>query len=342
MSSIEQQIADLKKQKDRIEEQYRAAKKEARYSSDEVVKVQKKQQFADLKAQYEAISEKIKLLESGQLTVTLTPDEIRTKLSDIWRKKIHLIDYEVPEETFRAVAKKLNDENAALLLIQQSELKMARLYWQRVHKIMEDEGGTCNPIRERFDDVDIVTPDEYTNRLLKRFGGDEHEADKLAVIIRKLLDHAQPGQVIPMVIECEDIGKDFLDWLAHQFWKKLLEELEHHWGIRIVCVVLVAEDIDSDFDLVPCQTIDEFSCESYFEIVLHNWEKQQIIRWFRRHDVIAPLIDFGVEPASLREIIPQVIKKTYKLSNGTPVQIYNNLHGTAVDYIVERIQNAAV
>lgn len=342
MSRLEQQIADLKKQRDRVEEHYRAAKKEARYSSDEVVKVQKNQQSADLKAEFEALDERIKLLESAKLAITLTPDEMRTKLRDIWRKKIHLIDYEVPEETFRAVARKLSNENAALLLIQQSELKMARLYWQRVHRIMEDDGGTCHPIQERFVDVDVVTPDEYTNRLLKRFGCDNHEADTLEVVIKKLLDHAQPGQVIPMVIECEEIGKDFLDWLVHQFWKKLLEELSHCWGIRIVCAVLVAEDIDGDFDLVPCQAVDEFSCESYFEIVLHNWEKQQITRWFGRYDVIAPLIDFGVEPTNLKDIIHQVITKTYRLSNGTPVQIYNNLHGTAVDFVVERLQNAAV
>jgi hypothetical protein len=342
MINFEQKIRELESERDRVKAQYQAATKQARQTPDAVVEEKMSQQAEDLKQKWNELNEKIKLAKKGELVNELMPDEIRTIIRDIWKSKIHLIDYEIPEKTFRAIVTKLNDDSAALLLVQQSELKMARLYWQRVHEIMKGEGGMCNVIREHFSATDTLTSNEYTNRLVKRFGCDENSQHKLDAVIVKLLNHAQPGQVIPIIIECEEVNNEFLYWLANEFWKKLLTKLSSHWGVRIVCAVLVAEDVEDEFVLIPCQEIDEFSCENYFEIILHNWEKQQVGYWFKRHDVIAPLINLGIETENLKDFVTQLITKTYKRSDGTPYHIYNNLHGTTIDFVVERLQNVAI
>jgi hypothetical protein len=342
MGLIEKKIHELEVKRDRIKEQYTAAKKQARSTSDAVITVKMEQQAIDIKTEWADIHNKILLLKQGKLSALFPPDEIRARLNDVWTSKIHLIDYEEPEMTFRSLARKLKTDKAALLLVQDCELKMARLYWQIVHQIMQNEGGTCNVVRERFSDKDILTPYEYTSRLVKRFGGDASQVNDLDFAINNLLNHAAPGQIIPLVIECEDMDKEFLQWLSEQLWKKALKELSSRWGVQIVCIVLIAKDIENDFADSICKNVDEFSCENYFEIKLDNWKSDQVFSWFRRHDVIAPLLEFGLEDDQLTNLTDHLSASTFKHSKGTPFHIYNNLRASAIDLVVERIHNGAV
>lgn len=337
MEVREERIAALQQEQQLWSERYQAAKEDARLASGGF-RVRFEQEARRNKERYEAISGKIKRLRQGDPLV-MTADELerfKAELREDWGSKLYRLNYDRPASLFYNLMCDQQHE-AVLLLIQYGSLMKVDSYVKRIKEILE-LGGRVRPYPEDFTGHGVIQKLQFIERWCAELAikaVDLPLADRVKQVIHELQKSVISGQTLCLEIRIEGISYPFLQWFLNDFWRPLVNQLfQVKPGVRVVVVLITEDPVPTDClaeaTFCSMERFDHYRC---FEMVLQNWQQQDIERWMKRH-INASLEDYALPSQDMQPLAQRV----HRLTQGVPVNAHDMIRGDVLDRVVDTVK----
>jgi hypothetical protein len=306
------QYADLCREQEALNSQYRS-------TIDDAQRVRLKRKLDDYNRQM------IKL-ESQLYGNDLTGDANRR--SRALEDKLPKIDFKKQISIVKNILEQVEEDGAALFLINDSLNMAGDLFRLEFKKILEDETTDLKHYEIAFSIDRRLDEIGFLQGLGGHLGIDEIKNEReYSKLIDKIFGFIGNGSIV--FIELRKINllsnrEDFFSWLVNNFWKTLVEklplicQLKDIEQVKFIFLAMSDTDICKEYAQLSCFcTEKDFDKYKILEIPLKEWSEKDIRDWLTKHSGLS------------KEKNTAIAKDVYESSRGgTPKNIRDALMST--------------
>ena len=296
---IVSEIADLLKEREACNSQYRSA-------IDDAQRVRLKRKLDDL-------DKKIDDLERQLYGKDLTVDTNRRSLA--LEEKLPKIDFKEQINIVKNILEQFTTEYGAALFFINDYLNMAGdLFCLEFKKILNDETTHLNHYEVAFSNDSRLDEIGFLQRVGDYLGIDPIEnREGYSKIIEKFLSFIENGSIVFIEIKKVDLLDDkkyFLSWLVETFWRDLIKKLPLACQLKDIeqvkfIILIVDDDIFEECSNQPFFCPNQcFNMDQIFAITLKEWTEKDIQIWLTKHSGLP------------KNKIAPMAKSVYKSSRG--------------------------
>jgi hypothetical protein len=301
-------------------------------SADAVIRVQAKQRAGEIEREMDEIDKKLRALLAAPRDAARQddPGPDPAQVHDQVRSQLYRIDFRQVE---RAVTRVLDGDaalgRAGLLLFQRGSSMSGRLCAERVtHLLKSRSNGLFRDFSFEFQPGDRNDSAALLRHLARDLNLDldgRSAAEQVSLVSEGLCGSLQSGSIALLTVgACDLLTRDAptaLQWLATDFWPRLLSDLGRvarglPAGVTVIALLFF------DAGLPTGALSREYRCtaskphrDKLLEIKLRSWTRQEVADW---------LAAWGM-PGQPAKAITAVVDHIMHISDGRPYLIENEL-----------------